>query len=134
MPEPRIITPRPTGDERAFEEVLRPASFDQFVGQTAAVDNLRLFIQAARERGEALDHLLLSGPPGLGKTTLAHIVANELEVDLKATAGPVLERAGDLAGLLTGIGEGDVLPGLRVAGAASFVAEALEPGEPALVY
>jgi Holliday junction DNA helicase RuvB len=109
MPEPRIITPRPTGDERAFEEALRPASFDQFVGQTAAVDNLRLFIQAARERREALDHLLLSGPPGLGKTTLAHIVANELEVDLKATAGPVLERAGDLAGLLTGIGEGDVL-------------------------
>jgi len=109
MPEPRITAPKPTAEDLELEEVLRPRSFEQFVGQDTVVANLRLFIEAAVGRKESLDHLLLFGPPGLGKTTLAHIVANELGVELRSTSGPVLERPGDLAGLLTGIGETDVL-------------------------
>ncbi|MFC1500332.1 Holliday junction branch migration DNA helicase RuvB [Candidatus Zixiibacteriota bacterium] len=109
MPEPRITAPKPTAEDLELEEVLRPRSFEQFAGQETAVANLRLFIEAAVGRKESLDHLLLFGPPGLGKTTLAHIVANELGVELRSTSGPVLERPGDLAGLLTGIGETDVL-------------------------
>lgn len=109
MSEPSITAARPTPEELEYEEVLRPRSFEEFAGQSGAVENLRLFIQAAVQRGEPLDHLLLSGPPGLGKTTLAHIVAREIGVDCKTTSGPVLERPGDLAGLLTGVGETDVL-------------------------
>ena len=88
---------------------LRPRSFEEFVGQTRAVENLRTWIAAARKRGRPLDHVLLSGPPGLGKTTLAHLVAAGLERPLKGTSGPALERAGDLVGLLTGLEAGDIL-------------------------
>jgi len=109
MPEPRITAPKPTAEDLELEEVLRPRTFEQFVGQESAVANLRLFIEAAVGRKESLDHLLLFGPPGLGKTTLAYIVANEMGVELRSTSGPVLERPGDLAGLLTGIGETEVL-------------------------
>lgn len=88
---------------------LRPRTFEEFVGQSRVVGNLRTWIDAARKRGRTLDHVLLSGPPGLGKTTLANLVAEALEAELRITSGPVLERAGDLVGLLTGLSEGDVL-------------------------
>jgi Holliday junction DNA helicase RuvB len=91
------------------ERALRPKALTDFAGQPKIVENLKIFIQAARQRGEALDHVLLHGPPGLGKTTLSHIISNELDSNLKMTSGPVLEKAGDLAGILTSLEEGDVL-------------------------
>lgn len=97
------------GEEKLVEKALRPKLLDEFSGQQKIVDNLQVFIQAAKQRGEALDHLLLHGPPGLGKTTLSHIVANELDASLKMSSGPVLEKPGDLAGLLTNLEPGDVL-------------------------
>lgn len=96
-------------EEQAVERALRPKELHDFFGQQQVVDNLKVFIQAARQRGESLDHVLLHGPPGLGKTTLAHIISNELERNLKLTSGPVIEKPGDLAGLLTNLQEGDVL-------------------------
>lgn len=95
--------------ERDLERVLRPQSFEDFTGQQKTLDNLSIFVRAAKLRGEALDHVLLHGPPGLGKTTLSHIIANEMGVGIKITSGPVLDKPGDLAGLLTGLDEGDVL-------------------------
>lgn len=95
--------------EREIEKVLRPLEFGDFAGQPQVVENLRIFVKAARQRGEALDHVLLHGPPGLGKTTLSYIIANELGVGIKVTSGPVLEKPGDLAGLLTGLAPRDVL-------------------------
>jgi holliday junction DNA helicase RuvB len=95
--------------EKDIEKVLRPQNFIDFTGQEKIMDNLQIFVQAAKLRGEALDHILLHGPPGLGKTTLSHIVANELGASMKITSGPVLEKPGDLAGLLTNLEEGDVL-------------------------
>lgn len=95
--------------EREFEKALRPLAFDDFNGQEKIIENLRVFVMAARMRQEPLDHVLLHGPPGLGKTTLANIVANELGVGFKITSGPVLDKPGDLAGLLTSLEENDVL-------------------------
>ena len=95
--------------EREFESTLRPEAFVDFRGQNKIVDNLKVFVQAARMRGESLDHVLLHGPPGLGKTTLSYIIANELNVGLKITSGPVLDKPGDLAGLLTSLETNDVL-------------------------
>ena len=96
-------------EENTFEIKLRPANFDDFSGQKKVVDNLEVFVTASNQRGDALDHVLLHGPPGLGKTTLAGIIANELGVNVKITSGPVLDKPGDLAGLLTNLGERDVL-------------------------
>ena len=95
--------------EREAERALRPKGFDSFAGQQQVLDNLRIFVSAAKDRGEPLDHVLLHGPPGLGKTTLSYIIANELGVNIKMTSGPVLDKPGDLAGLLTGLGANDVL-------------------------
>lgn len=95
--------------EMEIEKVLRPLSFDDFTGQGGVIENLRIFVSAASQRGEALDHVLLHGPPGLGKTTLANIIANEMDVSFRVTSGPVLEKPADLAGLLTNLEEGDVL-------------------------
>ncbi len=98
-----------SADDRQMEKALRPKMLDDFSGQPKIVDNLRVFIEAAKQREEALDHVLLHGPPGLGKTTLSHIIANELHTNIKLTSGPVLEKPGDLAGLLTNLESGDVL-------------------------
>ena len=98
-----------TSEEIEVEKKLRPLTFDDFTGQEQILENLKIFVEAANLRGEALDHTLFHGPPGLGKTTLAHILSNELEVGLKITSGPVLDKPGDLAGLLTNLGERDVL-------------------------
>jgi Holliday junction DNA helicase RuvB len=105
------LNPNPSKDTAVaeVERALRPKALVDFAGQPKIVENLKIFIQAARQRGEALDHVLLHGPPGLGKTTLSHIISNELDSNLKMTSGPVLEKAGDLAGILTSLEEGDVL-------------------------
>ncbi len=107
--EERIITSTTMLPEDSGEVSLRPRTLDEYIGQEKAKENLRVFIQAAKMRGEALDHVLLHGPPGLGKTTLAGIIANEMGVNLRITSGPSIEKAGDLAALLTNLQENDIL-------------------------
>ena len=110
MIEPdRLISADITVSEERFDRALRPTTLAEYVGQPVVKEQLHIFIEAARRRSEPLDHTLVFGPPGLGKTTLAHIIANEMKVDLKTTSGPVLEKAGDLAALLTNLEAGDVL-------------------------
>jgi Holliday junction DNA helicase RuvB len=105
----RLVEPEIAGDELAFDAALRPRSLDEFVGQERVKEQLALLIDGAKARGEPVDHLLFSGPPGLGKTTLASIVANELEVGFQPSSGPALDRPGDLAAILTNLEEGDIL-------------------------
>jgi len=108
MTEIHIADPTPLDEDLAVEKSLRPSQFDEFIGQKELVDNLKLYIEASNGRGDALDHVLLFGPPGLGKTTLANIIAKELNVNIKHASGPVIERAGDLAGMITNLGHRDV--------------------------
>ncbi|MDA8077845.1 MAG: Holliday junction branch migration DNA helicase RuvB [Nitrospiraceae bacterium] len=108
-PQDRIVSPDVLEEESALDLNLRPATLDEFVGQDKIKENLKIFIKAARQRKEPLDHTLFCGPPGLGKTTLAHIISSELKVKLKTTSGPVLERPGDLAAILTNLSDMDIL-------------------------
>ncbi len=104
-----VLSPRVTAQEEDFEKKLRPRSLDEFIGQTRIKENLRVFITAALQRGDVLDHVLLSGPPGLGKTTLAYIIAEEMGASIRTTSGPALDKPATIAGLLTNLEEGDVL-------------------------
>jgi len=109
MLKDEVVSPRPDEDDQVFDDQIRPQRLDDFPGQEPIKEKLRIAIQAARQRGEPLDHMLLVGPPGLGKTTLARILANEMGVDFKASSGPVIERQADLSAILTGLEEFDIL-------------------------
>ena len=107
--EEKIIAPEVQDGEESVEQVLRPQVLDEYIGQESVKDQMNIFIEAAKKRNEAMDHVLIFGPPGLGKTTLAHVIANELGVNLKHTSGPAIEKPGDLAAILTNLEERDVL-------------------------
>ena len=109
MSEESVVTPKEKDEDKNFDLSLRPKSLDEFIGQSQIKTNLNIFIEAARQRGDALEHVLFYGAPGLGKTTLSHIIAKEMQADIKVTSGPAIEKAGDLAAILTNLNKGDVL-------------------------
>ena len=110
MEEERITSPElESGREERFENTLRPQTLEEYIGQTKVKENMKIYIEAAKKRGEPLDHCLLYGPPGLGKTTLSNIISNEMNSNIKITSGPAIEKPGDLAAILTGLSEFDVL-------------------------
>ena len=125
--EERIIAPEVQDGEESVEQVLRPQVLDEYIGQESVKDQMNIFIEAAKKRNEAMDHVLIFGPPGLGKTTLAHVIANELGVNLKHTSGPAIEKPGDLAAILTNLEERDVLFVDEIHRLSSVVEEILYP-------